>query len=374
MNYIEINGARENNLKSVSVRFPRNSFVLVTGVSGSGKSSLVQNVIANEGQRLFLSQLNSRARQHFGKLGKAEVDEIRGMSPVVSLDQISLSSNIRSTVGTLSELYDYLRLLFARYSSSGYYPGVKLSRSHFSFNQDEGACKACKGLGIEEYIDPNTFIKDPAKSIMDGALSLTTPTGYVIYSQVTLDVLATVCEAESFDISTPWQNLRPEDKKVILYGSDKIKIPFGKHTLESRMKWSGITAKPREEGFYRGMIPIMEEILKRDRNNNILKYTRSRKCSHCKGKRLNKESLSYKWYGSDIAEWSGLSVFELMSSLKDIKVKKTISEGENELIHTVIDRAQTIQKLGIDYLCLDRESTSLSQGEIKRFRLSTLIQ
>ncbi len=148
MNYIEINGARENNLKSVSVRFPRNSFVLVTGVSGSGKSSLVQDVIANEGQRLFLSQLNSRARQHFGKLGKAEVDEIKGMSPVISLDQISLSSNIRSTVGTLSELYDFLRLLFARYSSSGLNPDVKLSRSHFSFNQDEGACKACKGLGI----------------------------------------------------------------------------------------------------------------------------------------------------------------------------------------------------------------------------------
>ncbi len=336
MHYIEINGARENNLKSVSVRIPRNSFVLVTGVSGSGKSSLVQNVIANEGQRLFLSQLNSRARQHFGKLGKAEVDEIKGMSPVVALDQISLSSNIRSTVGTLCELYDYFRLLFARYSSSLEFPDKKLSRSCFSFNQLEGACPACKGLGVEEYIDADTFIKDPSRSIKNGALSLTTPTGYVIYSQVTLEVLEMVCQAEGFDLDKPWKDLKDQEKEVILYGSNKIKIPFGKHPLESRMKWSGITAKPREEGYYRGMIPIMEEILKRDRNKNILKYTRSRKCSHCSGKRLNDTSLSYKWGDFDIADWAALSINDLRYSFEKLNSNTGFSEGESQIIKSIL--------------------------------------
>ncbi len=374
MKFIEINGAREHNLKSVSVRIPRNRFILVTGVSGSGKSSLVQNVIANEGQRLYLSQLNPKARQYFGRMSKPELDSISGLSPVVALDQVSVSSNIRSTVGTLSELYDMLRLLFARYSVSTEYSGAIPSRSLFSFNRIEGACQACKGLGLEEYIDPDTFITNPDKSVMDGALSLSNPSGYVIYSQVTLDVLEQVCRAEGFELSIPWKDLNLREKEVILLGSEKIKIPFGKHPLESRMKWSGITAKPRDEGYYRGMIPIMEEILKRDRNKNILKYTRSRLCKTCQGKRLNRKALSYFWHGRDIADWTALPIEDLKEQVISLITEKGMQAGEIHILHSMLARMQVISNLGIDYLTLDRESSSLSFGEIKRIRLSTLLQ
>ena len=374
MNCISISGARENNLKSVSVDIPKNKFVLVTGVSGSGKSSLVQNVIANEGQRLYLSQFNPRARQYFGRISKPEADRISGLSPVVSLDQVSFSSNLRSTVGTLSELYDYLRLLFARYSDNGRGDKKRPSRSHFSFNQAEGACASCKGLGNEEYIDPLTFVINPARSVKEGALSLTTPTGYVIYSQVTIDVLESVCRAEGFELDKPWDELSDREKGVILYGSDKIRIPFGKHPLESRMRWSGITAKPRDEGYYRGMIPVMEEILGRDRNKNILKYTSSRKCRECKGKRLNADALRWKWGGKDIAEWSSMSVQGIGEELKRFSASGDLSQGESEIIRAVTDRTGIMVSLGVGYLALDRESTGLSQGEVKRIRLSTLLQ
>ncbi len=374
MKFIEIRGAREHNLKSVSVRIPRNCFVLVTGVSGSGKSSLVQNVIANEGQRLYLSQLNSRARQYFGRMSKPEVESISGLSPVVALDQVSFSSNVRSTVGTLSELYDMLRLLFARFSHSSINHETTPLRSLFSFNHQKGACPNCNGLGREEYIDPETFIKSPGKSVMEGALSLTSPDGYVIYSQVTLDVLEQVCLAEGFNLGVPWDRLSDREKDVILYGSKKIKIPFGKHPLESRMKWSGITAKPRDEGYYRGMIPIMEEILHRDRNKNILKYTRSRLCKTCQGKRLNQEALSYQWHNNDIAGWAAMSIEELLERVLTLISETGMGDGEIRILNSMIERMRVIVRLGIDYLTLDRESVSLSNGEIKRLRLSTLLQ
>jgi len=227
---------------------------------------------------------------------------------------------------------------------------------------------------MEEFIDPDTFIKNPRKSVMDGALSLTNPSGYVIYSQVTLEVLGQVCKAEEFDLGIPWKDLSSRERDVILYGSDKIKIPFGKHPLESRMKWSGITAKPRDEGYYRGMIPIMEEILKRDRNKNILKYTRSRECSSCKGKRLNNEALSFTWKEYDIAEWAALPVGELGRKLESLVKNMGLKPGELQIVQSMLERIGVIASLGIDYLTLDRESVSLSFGEIKRLRLSTLLQ
>ena len=111
-------------------------------------------------------------------------------------------------------------------------------------------------------------------SIRDRALKITAPNGYIIYSQVTLDVLDEVCRAHGFSVDTPLCDLTDEQMKVIFFGSEKIKVPFGKHTLESRMKWTGITAKPREEGYYKGIINVMAEILKRDKNV-IGKHVRS---------------------------------------------------------------------------------------------------
>src|SRR5690606_28146175 len=116
---------------------------------------------------------------------------------------------------------------------------------------------ACVGIGVEDAINPDLLIQDENKTIREGAFVMTTPSGYIVYSQVTMEVLNQVCEAEGFSVDISWKDLTGAQKKVVLFGSKKITVPFGKHPLESRMKWSGITAKPREESFYKGIIPVM---------------------------------------------------------------------------------------------------------------------
>ena len=370
---IIITGARENNLKDINLQIPKNKFILVTGVSGSGKSSLVHDVIASEGKRRFLEQQNPRIRTVLAGIHPPDVDKITGMSPVISLDQLTGTHSIRSSIGTFSGLYDHLRLLFSRYGLINKTERSVLSRSHFSFNLAAGACEHCQGLGEEEYIDPDTFIDYPEKSLLNGALSLTTPTGYVIYSQVTLDVLETVCHAEGFSINKPWDQLSEFEKDIIFYGSTLLKVPFGKHTLESRMKWTGITAKPRDEGYYRGILTIMEEILKRDRNANILKYTKSRRCPVCEGYRLKRSSLDVKWQGRHIGEWAELSVDSFAEELSLVNSTE-LSGGEREIINSVIQLSTALCKLGLGYLSLNRESRSLSGGESKRVKLASLLQ
>ena len=216
----------------------------------------------------------------------------------------------------MTEIYDYLRLLFARLGKP-VFPEADLviDRSLFSFNTAKGACPVCKGLGIEDRLDPDLLVADETKSLRDRALVITAPNGYIIYSQVTMDVLDQVCRSEGFTVDVPWKDLTPEHKNIVLYGSNKIEIPFGKHTLDSRMRWSGITAKPREMGYYKGILPIMETILKRERNKNILRFVRSCKCSACNGARLNEKALSVRVSGKNIAELTAIQLDELKGIL-----------------------------------------------------------
>ncbi len=365
---IIIENATENNLKNISVRIPHYKLTVVTGISGSGKSSLVYDVICREGQRLFLENFLAGSHKAGKKLRKPHVQKIKGLFPVISVNQQNAVRNPRSTVGTLTEIYDYLRLLFARLGKS-HIEGLKINRSLFSFNLPQGQCPVCKGLGVEDKIDPELIISDPSKSLRQGCMILSTPNGYIIYSQVTIDVLNDVCNSEGFHVDIPWNELTDYQKNIIWYGSEKIKIPFGKHTLESRMKWTGITAKPREEGYYKGILPVMEEILKRDRNPNILRFVRSFTCPACHGTRLSEEALSVQLWGKKIFDFTSLTIKQVSDYFHNLKIpeqQKGILEPVREL---VLKRAKVLLDLGLGYLSLDRESTSLSGGEFQRIRL-----
>ena len=371
---IVIEKASENNLKNISLTIPHHQISCITGVSGSGKSSLVYDVICKESQRRYFESFSSYARQFLGKMSRPEVERIEGLMPAISVDQKTVSRNPRSTVGTMSEIYDYLRLLFARLGKkSGQFPDIQLSRSLFSFNNPEGYCPHCKGLGIEDQIDPELLIKDPTKSLRQGALKITTPSGYTIYSQVTIDVLDKVCRSEGFHVDIPWKDLTNEQKNIIFYGSNKIKIPFGKHTLESRMKWSGITARPREEGYYKGILPIMENILRVDRNPNILRFAKTIKCRQCNGKRLNDQALSVTFYQKNIADYSSLSISALKTTLENMVYNETDREVFESIKNKIIERCRILEELGLGYLTLMRESTTLSGGEAQRIRLATQV-
>ncbi len=361
---LRIRGANENNLVDVDLDLPRGTWIAVTGPSGSGKTSLVFDTLVKEGERRFLGSLTPRARHFFGKLGPSQVASLRGLPATISVGSEAARGNIRSTVGTLSGILDLLRLAFAREAASP--SGAKLTRGHFSFNNPLGQCEVCRGLGVEDRVDPAKLIADATKSLRQGALVPTLKSGYTVYSQVTLEVMDQICRAHDFDVDTPWSELTNGQRDVILNGTRALKVPFGKHAIESRMKWEGITARPREEGFYPGLVPVITETLKRNRNPNILRFVSSEECRECAGTRLAQAGRD-----AQLGDWT-------LPALLAIPVERWLSETERlpngpvwESVKTSVEeRIERLVKLGLGHLSLDRSSTTLSGGEAGRVRLA----
>lgn len=360
---VKVRGATARNLRGVDVDLARGRWTAVTGPSGSGKTSLVFDTIVREGQRRVLGGLSARARQLFGKLGRAEVTSLEGLPATIAVGVHGIAS-ARSTVGTRSGVLDLLRLVFARLAVDP--GGEPLTRSHFSFNVPPGACEACGGSGAEDRIDPALIVANPGKSIRDGALVPTLKNGYTVYSQVTLEVMNTICQAHGFDVHTPWQDLTDAQRDVIMEGTQALKVPFGKHSIESRMKWEGITARPREEGYYRGLVPVIRDTLQRDRNPNILRFVRSTDCSACGGTRLSRP-------GRD-AQVAGITLPALLAEPIDVLRSHLDEMPDDPVWHAVepsvqrrLDRMQT---LSLGHLSLHRTADSLSGGEAQRLALS----
>jgi excinuclease ABC subunit A len=368
MNDLIIRRAAENNLRDVDVDIPHGRMTVVTGVSGSGKSSLVFDVIYREARRRYLETFSSYARQFLGKLRRPEVGLVHGLSPAVAVSQRVSTPGPRSTVGTLTGLHDDLRLLFARLGRSP--DGRRLSRRMFSFNSVEGACPACRGLGVEDRIDPELLITDPARTLRQGALTLTTPNGYIIYSQVTMDVLDEVCRAHGFSVDVPWRELTDAQRDTVLNGSERVLVRYGKHPLESRLRWKGIVARPREEKFYKGILPVMETILKTKRNKNILRFARTLPCRACGGRRLRPESLRVTVSGRSISDLSERSVRGLADDVRRLAFAPPDRAAGEAVRESLLRKTDLLERLGLGYLRLDRAADSLSGGEIQRIRLA----
>jgi excinuclease ABC subunit A len=369
MDVLAVRHAAEHNLRDIDVDIPHGRITVVTGVSGSGKSSLVFDVVFREAQRRYLETFSSYARQFMGKLRRPDVGSVSGLAPAVAVGQRAASPGPRSTVGTLTEIHDDLRLLFARLGESP--DGLRLSRRMFSFNAPEGACPACRGLGVEDRIDPGLLVADPVRTLRQGALALTTPNGYVIYSQVTMEVLDEVCRAHGFSVDIPWRDLTEAQRDVVLNGSDRILIRYGKHPLESRLRWKGIAAKPREEGAYKGILPVMEAILRQKRNDNILRFARTLPCRACGGRRLRPESLRVTVAGLTIADLGAMSVRGLASETRTMSFAGPRREAGEAVRASVLKKADLLERLGLGYLRLDRAADTLSGGEVQRIRLAS---
>ncbi len=362
---IEIRGAAEHNLDHLDLDLPWGRWIAVTGPSGSGKTSLVFDTLVREGQRRYLGGLSAKAKQLFGKLGQADVTSLRGLPVPLAIAQASPGSS-RSTVGTRSGVLDLLRLVFARTALDP--GGEPLTRSHFSFNVAPGACEACQGLGLEDVVDPTLLVADPKKSIRDGALVPTLPNGYTVYSQVTLEVMNTICEAHGFDVHTPWAELTDAQRHVVFFGTKALEVPFGKHSIESRMKWEGITARPRETGFYRGLIPVIEETLTRNRNPNILRFVRTAPCAACAGTRLSRPGREATIAGVTLPSLLAQPVATLRTSLGALS-----GEPWQAVEEAVRGRLARMVDLSLGHLSLDRPSDSLSGGEAQRLRLAAVL-
>lgn len=360
---LSLRGAREHNLRQVELELDLGQWIAITGPSGSGKTSLAFDTLVREGQHRYLGGLSPKARQFFGKLGRAKLQSLRGMPAAVATGSGNSTASARSTVGTQSGVLDLLRLLFAREAVDP--EEVPLTRSHFSFNHPLGACKACAGRGVQDQVDPTLLVADGSKSLRAGALVPTLKNGYTVYSQVTLDVMQLICAAHGFDVETPWDDLRQEQRDVILYGTKALKVPFGKHSLESRMRWEGITARPREEGYYRGLVPVIEETLQRSRNPGVLRFVRSGACEECAGSRLSRAGRESRVGPSSLPELLALPADELAGRLAQLPVSAVLTA----LLPSLLERLGRMQRLGLGHLAMARPASSLSAGETQRLAL-----
>ncbi|MFT5049303.1 MAG: excinuclease ABC subunit A [Chlamydiales bacterium] len=364
---IRVRGAADNNLARLDIDLPHGRWVAVTGPSGSGKTSLVFDTLVREGERRFLGGLSARARHFFGKLGRSDVESITGLPATIAVGQHATSPSSRSTVGTLTGALDLLRLVFARCATiPGEPTGTRLTRSDFSFNHPVGQCPACHGLGLEDRVDPAKIIADVDLSLRAGALVPTLKSGYTVYSQVTLEVMDRICHAHGFDVDTPWKHLSEDQRNVILYGTRALKVPFGKHPIESRMKWEGITARPREEGYYLGLVPVIEETLKRNRNPNILRFVSSGPCSACGGTRLARAGRTARFGDVTLPDILDQPASRLLESLNELPD----AAAWNRVRPALTERIERLARLGLGHLSLARSSTSLSGGEAQRVRLA----
>lgn len=487
--FIRIRGAREHNLKNIDVDIPRDKLVVITGLSGSGKSSLAFDTIYAEGQRRYVESLSAYARQFLELMKKPDVDLIEGLSPAISIEQKTTSKNPRSTVGTVTEIYDYMRLLWARVGTpyspvtglpieaqtvsqmvdgimkyptdtkllilapvvrerKGEYrkeiaewqkkgfsrikidgelyeieetPQLDKNKKHslsvvvdrivikegiegrlaesiekalnlseglviaedmgtheeklfsarfscpvsgftiaelepplFSFNNPQGACPACSGLGFKQYVDPSKVIPDATKSIRQGAISPWTAHNGEMYQWYDM-ALKSLINSIKLDLDKPWNLLSPEDREAVLYGS-----------------------KGRYSSF-EGVIPNMERRYLETESDwmreEISKYQSSSPCESCHGQRLKPEALAVKIGGKNISEATHISIKGALNWFSGLLETFTPQKKEIavRILKEINERLSFLNNVGLGYLSLDRMSGTLSGGESQRIRLASQI-
>jgi excinuclease ABC subunit A len=495
---IKIRGARVHNLKNISLDIPRNQFVVITGLSGSGKSSLAFDTIYAEGQRRYVESLSAYARQFLQQMEKPDVDAIDGLSPAIAIEQRSTSRNPRSTVGTATEIYDYLRLLFAR-TGHPHCPecgreissqttqqivdrimemekgtkiqilapliaGRKGTHTHllsrlrrdgftraridgniimldedvaldknkkheisvvidrlvidkevrrrltdsmeltlnlsegqaiidvigtgeiffsqraactqcgisipeltpqmFSFNNPQGACPACSGLGTKRYLDPDLIVPDPDLSLKEGAIAPWAKRHTMHFHQM----LDSICQHYQIDMYTPFRNLQEEHQRLFLYGSGEEEIKFYFETDKRRYfhshPFEGVISNLERRYHETDSYPVREE---------IERFMSMMPCPACGGARLKPVSLAVKVGDKSIQEITSLSIARACEFFEDLSLDPMEMEIAKRILKEIRERLAFLRSVGVDYLSLARASSTLSGGEDQRIRLATQI-
>jgi excinuclease ABC subunit A len=508
---IKIKGAREHNLKNIDVEIPRDKLVVITGLSGSGKSSLAFDTLYAEGQRRYVESLSAYARQFLDQMHKPDVDSIEGLSPAISIEQKTGSRNPRSTVGTATEIYDYLRLLWARVGTVHCYscgqaiasqtiqqmvdrvlelpegerfsvlapvvrgkkgdfadvlgklrqdgfvranidgdlhelaepPALAKNAVHtievfvdrlvkkdgirqrltdsielaakltdgvvkisplegddllfsekfacttcgisypeitprlFSFNNPEGACPSCDGIGAKMFFDPDLIIPDEEVSIKEGAIEPWERRNNVFFHQI----LDAVCTKFEIDQYTPWNKLPEKSRQLLLEGKEgeEVELTFEKNGRKHSFKreFEGVLAnlrrrfeeherRRREQG--RTSEEDFEAIY-----DEFHRYMSQTICEECGGARLRKEARFVKVGGKSITEMTALTIREAHDFLKGLTLTARQKEIAGRILRESGDRLSFLNNVGVDYLSLDRTAATLSGGESQRIRLATQI-
>ncbi|MBL7047757.1 MAG: excinuclease ABC subunit UvrA [Candidatus Marinimicrobia bacterium] len=498
-NKIVVRGAREHNLKNINVEIPRNTFVVITGLSGSGKSSLAFDTIYAEGQRRYVESLSAYARQFLGLMEKPDVDYIEGLSPAISIQQKAAPRNPRSTVGTITEIHDYLRLLYARVGEpycwkcgdpiqrqtvqqivdavmkfpadtklhilapvvrgrkgqfkevfreikrkgflrvrvDGKIRGIsdkiilhkdkkhnievvvdrivleneikerltesielalkvgsglvivnilpkdehlfsetfacpkcgvsleELSPRMFSFNSPYGACNTCDGLGSQMTINPDLVVPDKRKSLIQAAIA---PLGEQPRGSWYSAILKSMAKHYGFNFTTPWYKLPAKARRALLWGTrgDIVKMTYKSD------RFSG-----EYSGGFEGVINNLERRYHQTRSGGVRywieQYMSMQPCPDCHGARLRKESLAVILGGKTIGEVSNMSIKDVSRFFEELSLSKLKHQVAKQVLKELRERLQFLMNVGLDYLTLDRSSSTLSGGESQRIRLATQI-
>jgi excinuclease ABC subunit A len=496
MDKIVIRGARVHNLKNIDVEIPRDRLVVITGLSGSGKSTLAFDTLYAEGQRRYVESLSAYARQFLEQMERANVESMEGLSPAIAIDQRSMSRNPRSTVGTVTEVYDYLRLLFARIGEpfcphcnapissqslqqmaetllrlpkrtpltilspivrgkKGEYrkeledlrgdgfvrvridgqirdlseeirldknkrheidvvvdrlvvkegaekriidsleiashlsegivkveregsPPIVFSQKFscidcgfsfsemtprmFSFNNPQGACPTCSGLGTKRYFDTELIVPNPSLSVKEGAILPWKTKG----DSFLRPILEGLAKHYHFDLDIPFSRLPKSVQHLLLYGSEGEKISF-------RVKGKGRSHLFRQK--FEGVIREMEKRSQEDGEGmeELEEFMNVAPCPECGGTRLKKEVRSIKVGGKSIAEVTHLYVKEILEYIRHLELPPRSQRIAQGILKEIEERLMFMIEVGLDYLTLDRSAATLSGGESQRIRLATQI-
>ena len=344
MKNIIIKGAKENNLKNITVELPRGKVICFVGVSGSGKSSLAYNILYSEGQRQFLESVNTFAARLLKRTQRPDVDSIENLSPTISIDQKRLRGNPRSTVGTATEIYTYLRLLFSRFGS------IKdLSAGHFSFNNPKGACLRCKGLGVEFTIKPED-IADFSKSLSEGAIN------HNNYKP----------ESRMYNIISTSKKL-DMDKKLSDYSKNELDFLFYSPRIELSNKDNGFIQRFSHEGIITRLKKRAGDLrgTSQRKEKTDKPYITEQPCSECMGGRLNKKALESKINSKNIGYYVNLEIDTFAEEISKLNIPDA-----KDLIERILETANHLLIVKLHYLSLNRSLDTLSGGEAQRLKLA----
>ena len=343
---IRIVGARENNLKNVTVTIPKDEITVFVGVSGSGKSSIVFDTLAVEAQRQLNATFPSSVRNTLPRYERPDVDALTGVTAPVVVDQRPLGGNSRSTVGTISDVYAMIRTLFSRFSEpSAGRPGA------YSFNDPGGMCTECDGLGRVLRADPALML-DSTRSLEDGAILLP---GFTQGSN-----------SYQFYVNYPGLDARKKisaytaaERRTLLYGSEGHTEIFFKNGRTQKLRFEGLAA-----AFTRKNIQVDESTRSEKSRADAERFISEGTCPVCDGARLNEAALASRLGGAGIAEWCGMQISDLAEFVGTVD-----DEAAAALVEKIRRTLTRIVDIGLGYLTLDRATTSLSGGEGQRLKL-----
>jgi excinuclease UvrABC ATPase subunit len=343
--YIEIRGARENNLKNVSLRIPKRQITIFTGVSGSGKSSIVFDTIASEARRQLNETFSTFVRNFLPRYAQPDADAIENLSMAIVVDQKHLGGGSHSTVGTITDIYTLLRLLYSRIGQP--YVG---NRNVFSFNDPQGMCPECNGIGRKIGVDMSLFL-DTSKSLNEGA---------ILYPEYAVDSWSwsILIQTGFFDSDKKLVDFTTEEMELLLHSKPyKVKITMAGKPVN--MTFEGIVDK-----FSRKYITGDVKSYSERTQKSVAPYMTFGPCNLCKGTRLSQMALSSKINGRNIAELAAMEVDDLIEVIRAIK-----DPVAAPMVKSLVERLQDMINIGLEYLSLNRETDTLSGGESQRIKM-----